>query len=86
MASPNLGRVLSEASWIESICPVRRGSRMTLCKRSLELALNPLANNVVGMVMRVILIFWKRARRRPSRGLRLGPRSNIREEVSNKRT
>jgi hypothetical protein len=42
MASPNLGRALYEASWIESICPVGRGSGMTLYKRSLELDQDPL--------------------------------------------
>jgi hypothetical protein len=36
MASPNLGRALCEASWLESVCLVGRGSGMTLYRRSLE--------------------------------------------------
>jgi hypothetical protein len=42
----NLGRVLYEASWVESICLVGRGAGMTLCSRSLELASDPLFNIV----------------------------------------
>ena len=68
---------------VERICPVGRGSRMTLCRRSLELASDPLVNSVVGM-MRVIMLFCERARRRPRRVPRVGP-SNNREEVSSKR-
>jgi hypothetical protein len=82
MAFPNLGRALYEALCLESICPVGRGSGMTLYKRSLELALDPLVNSVVGM-MRVIFLFWQRERRRPRRVPRVGPSSN-KEEVSNK--
>jgi hypothetical protein len=44
MVFPNLVRVLYEASWLEGICPVGRGSGMTLCRRRLELAPNPLVN------------------------------------------
>ena len=83
MSFPNTRRVLYEASWLESIFPVGRGSGMTLCRRSLELALDLLVNNMVGMVMRVILLLWLRARRRPSKGPKEGP-SSSREEVSNR--
>jgi hypothetical protein len=47
MASPNLGRDLYEASWLESIGPVGRGAGMTLCRRSLELAPNLLVSSRV---------------------------------------
>jgi hypothetical protein len=53
---------------------------MTLYRRSLELAQDILVNNMVGM-MRVIFLFWKKARRRPRRVPRVGP-SNNRREVS----
>jgi hypothetical protein len=79
MASPNLGRALYEASWLESICPVGRGSGMTLYMRSLELDQDLLVGSMVGM-MRVIFLLWQRTRRTPRRVPRVGP-SNNREEV-----
>ena len=82
MDFPNLWRVLYEASWLESICPVGRGSGMNLCRRNLELAPDLLVSSRVGMVMRVILLLWLRARRRPSSGPKVGPSSSSREEVS----
>jgi hypothetical protein len=75
MASPNHGRALYEALYPKSICPVGRGYRMTLYMRSLDLAQDLLVNSMVGMV-RVILLFWQRERRRPRRVPRVGPSSN----------
>jgi hypothetical protein len=68
MDFPSLGRVLCEASWLESICPIGRGSGMTLCRRILELALDLLVISRVRVVIRVILLLWIRERRRPSSG------------------
>jgi hypothetical protein len=53
---------------------------MTLYMRSLDLAQDLLVNSMVGM-MRVILLFWQRERRRPRRVPRVGPSSN-REALS----
>jgi hypothetical protein len=84
MASPNLGRALCETLWPKSICPVGGGFGMTLYRRSLDFAQDLLVNNVVGMV-RVILLFWQRERRRLRRVPRVGP-SNNKEEVSKRST
>jgi hypothetical protein len=44
---------------------------MNLYRRRLDLSLDPLVNSMVGM-MRVIFLFWKRARRIPKRIPRVG--------------
>jgi hypothetical protein len=83
MASPNHGRSLYKELYPYRICLVGRGYGMNLYRRSLDLAQDILVNNMVG-TMRVIFLFWKRARRRPIMVPRVGPSSN-REEVRRRR-
>jgi hypothetical protein len=64
--------------------PSWRGFGMNLFNRSLELASNLLVSSRVRMVMKVILLFWKRERRRPSRVPKKGPSNSSREEVRNR--